>query len=93
MFGIFKKRQPTAMDALIRLMYGDHPPPKSADLERAITIAHDLLCEKVPITEVRCIASGLSAVRFHIRRTTYRCLQHWRSSRTRSFESALRGSR
>ena len=60
MFGIFKKRQPTAMDG--RAIYGDHPPAKSADLERAITIAHeDLLCEEVPASEIRRIASALSA--------------------------------
>lgn len=62
MFGIFKKRQPTAMDGVIRAIYGHHPPAKSADLERAITIAHeDLLCEEVPASEIRRIASALSA--------------------------------
>ena len=60
MFGIFKKKQPTAMDAVIRAIYGDNPPTVSADLERAITIAHeDLLAEQVPISEVRRISSGL----------------------------------
>lgn len=62
MFGIFKKKQPTAMDGIIRAIYGGNPPVKSADLERAITIAHeDLLADQVPISEVRRIASGLSA--------------------------------
>lgn len=62
MFGIFKKKQPTAMDGVIRAVYGDHPPAKSADLERAVTIAHeDLLCEVVPISEVQRVASGLFA--------------------------------
>ena len=62
MFGIFKKKQPTAMDGVIRAIYGDHPPAKSADLERAVTIAHeDLLCEVVPVTEVQRLASGLFA--------------------------------
>jgi hypothetical protein len=62
MFGIFKKKQPSAMDSVIRAVYGDNPPAKSADLERAITIAHeDLLAEQVPIAEVRRIASGLAA--------------------------------
>ena len=62
MFGIFKKKQPTAIDGVIRAIYGDNPPAKSADLERAVTIAHeDLLADQVPISEVRRIASGLSA--------------------------------
>jgi hypothetical protein len=62
MFGIFKKKQPTAMDGLVRAIYGDNPPAKSADLERAITIAHeDLLAEQVSISEVRHIVSGLAS--------------------------------
>jgi hypothetical protein len=62
LFGIFKKKQPTALDGVIRVIYGDNPPAKSADLERAITIAHeDLLAEQVPMSEVRRIASGLAA--------------------------------
>ena len=62
MFGIFKKKQPTALDGVIRAIYGDNPPSKSADLERAVTIAHeDLLAEQVPISEVRRIASSLAA--------------------------------
>lgn len=62
MFGIFKKKQPTAIDGVIRAIYGNNPPAKSADLERAITIAHeDLLAEHVPISEVRGTASGLAA--------------------------------
>lgn len=62
MFGIFKKKQKTALDHMIHLIYGDNPPAKSVDLERAITIAHeDLLAENVPISDVRSIASGLAA--------------------------------
>jgi len=62
MFGIFKKKQPTALDGVIRAIYGNNPPAKSADLERAITIAHeDLLAEQVPISEVRRTASALAA--------------------------------
>jgi hypothetical protein len=60
MFGIFKKKQPTVLDGVIRAIYGDNPPAKTADLERAIYIAHeDLLAEQVPISEVRRIASPL----------------------------------
>lgn len=62
MFGIFKKKPPTLMDAAVRAIYGDSPPAKSADVERAITIAHeDLLAEQVPIADVRRIATGLAA--------------------------------
>jgi hypothetical protein len=54
MFGLFKKKPPTVMDALIRTIYGANPPRKSADLERSITIAHeDLLSERVPLSEVK----------------------------------------
>lgn len=62
MFGIFKKKQPSAMHGIIRAIYGDNPPAQSADLERAITIAHeDLLAEQVSISEVRRVTSGLAA--------------------------------
>jgi hypothetical protein len=62
MFNIFNKKKETAMDGVIRAIYGDRPPAKSADLERAITIAHeDLLCEEVPATEIRRLASALAA--------------------------------
>jgi hypothetical protein len=62
MFGFFKKKQPTGMDGVIRAIYGDNPPAKSADLERAITIAHeDLLAGQVPISDVRRVAGGLHA--------------------------------
>ena len=59
MFRLFKK-SPTAMDALIRAIYGGNPPPKSADLEHSITLAHeDLLFERVPLTEVQRVAGEL----------------------------------
>jgi hypothetical protein len=54
MFGIFKKKPPTMMDAFIRTIYGPNPPRKSADLERSITIAHeDLLFERVALSNVK----------------------------------------
>ena len=60
MFGLFKKKPRTAMDAFIRIIYGANPPPKSADLERSITIAHeDLLLEQVPLSEVKRLAREL----------------------------------
>jgi hypothetical protein len=60
MFGLFKKKTPTAMDAFIRAVYGANPPRKSADLDRSITIAHeDLLLESVPLSEVKRVAGEL----------------------------------
>jgi hypothetical protein len=61
MFGLFKKKKPpTMMDAMIRLVYGPNPPPKSADLERSIAIAYrDLLCERVPLAQVKQRAGEL----------------------------------
>lgn len=59
-FGIFKKRQPTGMDAVIRLMYGDNPPKKSADFATACKLAYsDLLLETVSFESVRNCAQGL----------------------------------
>lgn len=60
MFGLFKKRPPTVMDGLIRALYGANPPPKSAELERSIIIAHEaLLFGRVPLSEVRQRATDL----------------------------------
>jgi hypothetical protein len=54
MFGMFKKKPLTMMDAFIHTIYGPNPPRKSADLERSITIAHeDLLFERVALSEVK----------------------------------------
>ncbi|XIA65693.1 hypothetical protein ACFIOY_05420 [Bradyrhizobium sp. TZ2] len=60
MFSFFKKKQPTAMDAAARAIYGDKPPAKSADLEQAILLAHEvLLFRQVPFQEVRSTAAAL----------------------------------
>lgn len=60
MFGLFKKKPPTMLDAFIHLAYGPNPPAKSADLERSITIAHeDLLFERVPLFKVKQKAAEL----------------------------------
>jgi hypothetical protein len=60
MFGLFKKKSPSVMDGLIHTVYGANSPPKSADLERSITIAHeDLLFERVPLSEVKRHATEL----------------------------------
>jgi hypothetical protein len=62
MFGLFKKKSPTALDAFIRLAYGDNPPAKSANLAEAIRIADEqLLLQKVSASEVERCAKGLFA--------------------------------
>lgn len=54
MFGWLKKKAPqTALDAIIRAMYGNPPPPKTASLEDAIQIAsNELLGNLVSREEV-----------------------------------------
>jgi len=56
-----KKQRPlTAMDAVIRTIYGANPPKKSADLEQSITLAHkEILFGQVPLTEVKRAAGEL----------------------------------
>jgi hypothetical protein len=61
-FGLFKNRPPTALDALIRLTYGDNPPLKSANLTDACQIAHkELLLEQINATDVQTCAQDLFA--------------------------------
>lgn len=60
MFGFFKKRKPTVAESAIREIYGDNPPAKRADLERAISLAYeDLLFEQIPRQDVQRLATGL----------------------------------
>jgi hypothetical protein len=60
MFGMFKRKPPTLMDAFVRTIYGANPPRKSADLERSVTIAHEeLLFECIALPEVKRVAGGL----------------------------------
>jgi hypothetical protein len=62
MFGFFKKKRPTVMDGVIRALYGDRPPPKSADLEHAIAIAHDeLLGRHIRVSDIERVACTLMA--------------------------------
>ena len=59
MLGFFKKK-PTVAESAIREIYGDNPPVKSADLERAITLAYeDLLFEQIPLRDVQRLTTGL----------------------------------
>ena len=61
MFGWFKStKPPTLMDQMITAIYGDPPPPKSADLDTAIHLAHEeLLGGLIDEREVRELASEL----------------------------------
>jgi hypothetical protein len=62
MFGLFKKKDPaTAMDQFIRMMYGDPPPAKRADVELAVSLVYeDLLAQSIEEDEILRIATDLS---------------------------------
>jgi hypothetical protein len=54
------QKQPTMMDGVIKLAYGDTPPQKTANLEVAIELAYEaLLVRIVDIAEVQKIATQL----------------------------------
>ncbi len=60
MFGVFKKKSPSALDALIRTVYGTNPPLARADLGRACILAHEeLLGEMITEPEVSKCARQL----------------------------------
>lgn len=60
MFGFFKKKKPTVIDDATREIYGDNPPARSADLERAIALAYDdLLFKQIPQQDVQRRATSL----------------------------------
>jgi hypothetical protein len=63
MFGFLKKKKAvTALDQFIFAIYGNPPPPKRTNLERAITLAsEELLMGAVDEQEVRGIAEELNA--------------------------------
>ena len=63
MFGFFNKKKPVSMmDTFIVAMYGDPPPPKRADVSKAIQLAHqDLLLDLVDKSEVIGVANDLSS--------------------------------
>ena len=60
MFGFGKKKQDSAMDGFIKMMYGDPPPPKRANLSEAIGLAKTLLTGIVDEKELRLIGSQLN---------------------------------
>jgi len=59
-FGFGKKKQDSAMDGFIKMMYGDPPPPKRANLSEAIGLAKTLLTGIVDEKELRLIGSQLN---------------------------------
>ena len=63
MFGWLRKKKPTnALDALIVTLYGDPPPPKRADVNSAIQLAHqELLGGAISNREVSDVAAALSS--------------------------------
>jgi hypothetical protein len=60
LFGGKKKKPETAMDVLIRSLYGDPPPPKRANLFEAIDLAKNLLMGIVNEREITVIATQLN---------------------------------
>ena len=62
MFGLFKKRSTSAMDELIKAVYGDKPPRKSADVAQAVRLAaEDLLCGTTDQDRLMSLAKELYA--------------------------------
>ncbi len=62
MFGLFgKKKEPASvMDAFVQSMYGNSPPPKTANLDQAIQIAFDqLLSNRIDKQEISKVATDL----------------------------------
>jgi hypothetical protein len=58
-FGFGRKKQETAMDGFIKMMYGDPPPPKRANLTEAIGLARNLLTGIVDEKDLRLIGVQL----------------------------------
>lgn len=63
MFGFFKKKKPAnALEEFIFAVYGNPPPPKTANLNEAIQIAHEeLLMGVVSKEAVATLATELNA--------------------------------
>ena len=61
MFGWFKRNKPpTALDQVITAVYGDKPPPRSANVDLAVRLAHEeLLGGLISLEEVRELAANL----------------------------------
>lgn len=63
LFDLFggRKKPETAMDGLIRAVYGDPPPPKRARLSEAVDLAKELLMDEVSEREIATIAAQLNS--------------------------------
>ena len=60
MFG-GKKKPESALDGLIKAMYGDPPPPKRAKLSQAIVLANELLMGRVSERDITNLATQLDS--------------------------------
>ena len=62
LFDIFGSKKPpeTAMDLLIKSMYGDPPPSKRANLSAAIDLANELLMGEVEERAITILATQLN---------------------------------
>ena len=60
MFG-FGKKPESALDQLIKSIYGDPPPAKRANLSTAIDLAGDLLMQQVSEKEISIIGTKLES--------------------------------
>ena len=63
MFGLFrKKKTDSALDKMILAMYGDRPPPKTANIDEAVRLASEkLLMGAVDLAAVKRQAVDLAA--------------------------------
>lgn len=63
LFDLFggKKKPETAMDALIRAIYGDSPPPKRARLGEAVDLAKEILMNVVSERDITTVATQLNS--------------------------------
>jgi len=63
LFDLFsgKKKQETAMDGLIKALYGNSPPSKRANLSEAIDLTSELLMGEVSEREIATIATQLNS--------------------------------
>jgi len=60
MFG-GKKKPESAMDNLIKAMYGDPPPPKRAKLAESVDLANELLMGEISEREIMTLAAQLNS--------------------------------
>ena len=63
MFGLFRKKKPASvLDNMILAMYGDPPPPKTANVDEAVQLASEqLLMGAVALAAVKKLAADLES--------------------------------